>query len=257
MMLQLGAGASLLMVGLWLFQLLRRNATIVDVGWAVGMVAAAVLFALWGEGNGGRRLLVAALAGIWALRLVWHLTSDRIVRAWTIEDGRYANMRRALGRLAQPGFFAFFQLQAGFVLVFALPLLPAVGATRDLDLLDVLGLLIGCGAVVGEWTADRQLLAFKRDAANRHRTCRRGLWRYSRHPNYFFEWLFWLAWPLIACGAANWWLALSGPLSMYLFVVYLTGIPHSERQAASHRPDYGDYQRTTNRLFPWQPRRGR
>ena len=91
----------------------------------------------------------------------------------------------------------------------------------------------------------------------RGKTCRTGLWRYSRHPNYFFEICHWCAYPILAIGSELWWLALLGPLFMFLFIWKITGIPHIEKQALSHRPDYADYQCTTNMLIPWFPRKSR
>jgi steroid 5-alpha reductase family enzyme len=140
--------------------------------------------------------------------------------------------------------------------LFALPFIavahnPVAGWTPWL----VLGLLVWIGSVGGEAIADRQLARFRADPANKGKTCRDGLWRYSRHPNYFFEWLHWFAYVLFAAGSPLWWLAWSGPLVMYAFVRWISGVRWTEDQALRTRgEDYRDYQRTTPMLFPWFPK---
>jgi steroid 5-alpha reductase family enzyme len=110
--------------------------------------------------------------------------------------------------------------------------------------------------VAGEYLADHQLARFRADPANGGRTCRSGLWRYSRHPNYFFEWLHWFTYVALAAGSRLAWVALSGPLVMYVFLRWVSGIPFTEAQALRTRgEDYRDYQRRTSMLFPWPPRR--
>ena len=112
--------------------------------------------------------------------------------------------------------------------------------------------------VVGETVADRQLLAFKRDPANRGRTCRTGLWRTSRHPNYFFEWILWCGFGLLGYAAPWGWTGLAAPLLILCSIVFVTGIPPTEAQAlASRGDDYRAYQRTTSAFVPWPPRRDR
>jgi steroid 5-alpha reductase family enzyme len=118
----------------------------------------------------------------------------------------------------------------------------------------VLAVTIWMGSVAGEAAADRQLARFRADPANRGRTCREGLWRYSRHPNYFFEWLHWFAYVALAAGSPWFWLAWTGPVVMYVFLRWISGIPYTEAQALRTRgEDYRDYQRRTPMLFPWFP----
>jgi steroid 5-alpha reductase family enzyme len=121
--------------------------------------------------------------------------------------------------------------------------------------LDALGVLLGLGSILGEVISDRQLQRFRRDPANHGHTCRRGLWRYSRHPNYFFECLHWFAYILLAIGSPHLLFAVPGPALMVLFILFVTGVPHTEKQALSHRPDYAEYQRTTSMIIPWFPKR--
>ncbi len=113
-------------------------------------------------------------------------------------------------------------------------------------------------SVGGEAIADRQLAKFRANPANKGKTCRDGLWRYSRHPNYFFEWLHWFAYVLLAIGSPIAWLAWAGPLVMYVFLRWISGIPYTEAQALRTRgEDYARYQRTTPMLIPWFPKEDR
>ena len=133
-------------------------------------------------------------------------------------------------------FFWLFQAQALLVVLFGLPFFAVAARTEaGWTAWDAAGLLVWAAAVAGEWTADRQLSAFRGQAANRGRTCDRGLWRYSRHPNYFFEWIHWWAYALMAAGSPTAWLAWIGPPSMLFLLYRVTGIPYTEKRAlASH-----------------------
>jgi steroid 5-alpha reductase family enzyme len=236
----------------WQWQRARRNAGIVDVIWAAGVGGAAVVLAVLGDGAPLPRFLLAALGGLWGLRLAWFLA--RRVRGES-EDGRYRALREHW-RDSQWKFFAFFQFQALLVLLFALPFLAAArsgdGGWWPWNAVAVSVWLV---AVAGEGLADRQLARFRADPANRGRTCRAGLWRCSRHPNYFFEWLHWFAYVALAAGSPWWWLALAGPVVMYAFLRWVSGVPWTEANALRSRgDDYREYQRTTPMFFPWFPK---
>ena len=111
-------------------------------------------------------------------------------------------------------------------------------------------------AVLGETIADRQLARFRADPENRGKTCNQGLWRYSRHPNYFFEWIHWFAYIFLAVGSPHWWLALLGPLVMAVFLLKITGIPYTELQSLKSKGEsYREYQRTTSAFIPWFPKK--
>jgi len=246
------------MLGLWLIQLRTRDATLVDVGWTANLGLLAIFYALGADGAPGRRWLVAVLAGAWSLRLALHLLRSRVLDPLHGEDRRYAALRERWGERAPRNFFWVYQAQALLDSLLSLPFLLAC-----LDSQARLGpAAVGAGlllllSVAGEWVADQQLLRFKSDPANRGRTCRTGLWRVSRHPNYFFEWLAWCAFALLALPAPLGWLGLSAPLIMLLLLLKVTGVPPAEEQAVSSRgDDYRAYQRSTSAFFPWFPKEG-
>jgi steroid 5-alpha reductase family enzyme len=246
--------AALMMTLGWRWQRRRANTGIVDVLWAAGLGGGALLLALLAPGAPLPRLALALAGGLWGWRLAWHLWR-RV--AHEPEDGRYRALREHW-QGDQRKLFAFFQLQALLIPLFALPFVAvAANAATSLPWL-LAGAAIWLGAVLGEAVADAQLARFRADPRQRGRTCREGLWRYSRHPNYFFEWLHWFAYVALAVGSPLAWLAWSGPVLMFLFLRFISGIPFTEAQALRTRgEDYRDYQRTTPMLFPWFPKRSR
>lgn len=254
LLLWTGAGAVVLMTLLWLWQVYRRDATIVDVGWACGLFLTVLFYAYVGDGNPWRRLLFACLMGAWALRIAGYLFFTR-VRGRRDEDGRYRRMRAAMGRYAHAGFFLFFQAQALFIVLFAIPFVGPVRHSGPLGVTDVLAVIVWAIALTGESISDYQLLRHRSDPANAGTTCQHGLWRYSRHPNYFFEWLQWFTCVFLSIGSRYWLMSLWGPVCMFVFLWKVTGIPHTEKNALAHRPDYAEYQRTTSVFFPWFPRK--
>lgn len=245
---------ALLMLVLWAIQRARGNAGIVDVAWALGTAVLGVAFAWGADGDPIRRLLIGLLAGLWGLRLGGHLLR-RVARE--AEDVRYRALRQAWGERAQRNLFLFFQVQALWAVLFAAPMLiaarnpsPAPGP------LDLLGLLVWLAAVGGEGLADWQLARFRERPDSAGNVCREGLWRYSRHPNYFFEWLHWWVYVAFGAGAPLGWLTLFGPAIMLVFLFKVTGIlPTEARLLASRGEAYREYQRTTSAFFPWPPKR--
>ena len=247
------AVSCLAMALVWARQRATQNAGIVDVAWTLLVGSLSLLACLLAPGWTLRRVLLGAALGLWALRLGGHLW-QRVTRER--EDGRYAALRAQWGDRAQREFFWFFQLQAVAAVFFALPALIAgrhtAPAWHGLEYAAMLLWLLGWW---GERTADRQLDAFRRDPGNRGRTCRAGLWRLSRHPNYFCEWLMWLAVALFAWPAPWGAVALLCPAAMLYLLLRVTGIPATEAHALRSRgEDYRAYQRTTSAFVPWPPR---
>lgn len=153
--------------------------------------------------------------------------------------------------------FGFFQLQATWAVLFALPMLGASLNPRPISWLDGLGAFVFALAIALEWLADHQLALFKADPANKGKVCRIGLWSWSRHPNYFFEWTHWFAYLILAIGSSGVWLSIGGVVVMYLFLTRVTGIPPTEQRAVESRGDaYRDYQSSVSAFFPLPPKKG-
>lgn len=250
---------------LWLRQCRTQNATSVDAAWSAGIGAAAVGFACTLDGDPAQRWLTVILGGSWSARLTWHLLRDRVLRERKLpaaerEDGRYRAMRQHWGNTANRHFFWFYQAQALAALVFALPFAglslhrPTTGQVFGLEGLQWWGLGLAAASAVAEAVADQQLARHRADPSRRHLACRVGLWRYSRHPNYFFEWLVWCGIGLAAAPAIGW-VALLQPTAMLLLVRFLSGVPWNELQAMKSRPeDYARYRLETNTFVPWWPK---
>jgi steroid 5-alpha reductase family enzyme len=248
---------SILMVGVWVLQRRLGDAGIVDVAWTYSVGLLSILFCWMGAGDPTRRIVVAVLAGIWSIRLGTYVLY-RVLKL--PEDGRYVTLKKQAGVRAQRKLFEFYQYQAFGAVLFSLPMLLAATNPLPIGVSDFLGITIWLVAAGGESLADRQLSAFRKQGRNQGAVCQSGLWKYSRHPNYFFEWLHWWAYVALAwqvpCGGWHGWLSLIGPVAMYYFINFVTGIPPTERQALLSRGDaYREYQKTTSSFFPWLPKK--
>ncbi len=253
-LLALAAALAFAMAATHRVQLRRRDAGLVDAVWSGSFAAVAVFLALTTPGDPARRVLIAVLVATWSLRLAAHLVADRLTGE-VEEDGRYRRLREEKGDDFPRWLFWFDQAQGLSVVLLAIPLRLALANETPLGPLDLVAAALIVTSIAGESIADRQLARFRRDPANRGRVCRDGLWRYSRHPNYFFEWLHWLAYPLWAFGAPYGAVAWLAPAAMLLLILKVTGVPPTEEQALRSRGEaYRDYQRTTNAFFPWFPR---
>jgi len=249
-------GSAVLMVALWVVQRRSRNAAIADVGWCYGLSFVVLWYAASVSGEPARRVLVALMIFLYAVRLGTHVLVDRV---WNrTEDGRYRALRLRWGDQESWRMFWYFQLQAVAIACFSLsPLVVMQNPHPPFHLWDMAGFLLWGVAVTGETIADWQLAAFRSKPWNKDRVCRIGLWRYSRHPNYFFEWLHWWSYVVMALAlpAGNWWATLIAPLVMGWALVKVTGIPWAEAQALTTRGhEYRAYQRTTSAFIPWWPR---
>lgn len=245
---------AVVMLIFWGVQRRTGDAGIVDVVWGMGVGILAVCFAAGSiEGDVGRRIVVGTLAMVWAVRLSGHV----LVRVMTMpEDGRYQTLKKTWGPAAQARMLKFYQFQAVGSLLFALPMLAASRNQQPWTIFDTIGCVIWVVAIAGESIADRQLARFRSNSSNHGQVCQQGLWHYSRHPNYFFEWLHWWSYVFLAAGSAYGWLTILAPMAMLYFVTKVTGIPPTEAQAIKSRGDaYREYQRTTSAFFPWFPRK--
>lgn len=233
----------------WKRQTRTCNAGIVDVIWSASFGLLAVTYAVGSEGWLPRRVLVGTLALLWSLRLTRHLAKRVLGEP---EDGRYGELRSELGPKFNTWIFWFFQAQALLAVLLSLVFLVLMDAAESgWRIWDWVGVAIWVTSIAGEALADRQLRDWRENPENSGKTCRRGLWAYSRHPNYFFEWVHWLTYPVLGIGLPYGWSLWLAPLVMLFLVVKVTGIPPTEAQSIRSRgDDYRAYQRTTNAFFP-------
>jgi steroid 5-alpha reductase family enzyme len=246
------AAAALLFVAksvAWLIQRRLGNAGIVDGIWAWALGGLAAWFAWVGTSPWGVRAVLACLGVAWGLRLGTYLWR----RNWrTPEDWRYAEFRREWGAQAQFKMFWFFQFQNLFTLALACSAFMPAAYREGMPPVwaMVVSGLIWLVAVAGEGLADAQLKAFKARPGTQGQVCAEGLWRHSRHPNYFFECVHWLAYMPLAWGSPMWVWACLAPLVMATLILKISGVPLLERQMALNKPGYAEYMRRTNRLIP-------
>ena len=245
-----GAFCSILMTMVWTRQLFSKDASFVDVAWA-GSIGVLAAFFLYVKSN--RQLgdyMIASVSMLWSARLAGYLFLNRIVGK--PEDGRYRHLRETMGNRFQLFLFWFFQLQAAAALLFGCSILWALSSNQSNMLLISLAFLIGLISIIGEGLADYQLANFRANALNKGKVCQDGLWNYSRHPNYFFEWLHWWSYVAFCLTTPWWWLTLIQPTMMLIFIFRFTGIPATEAQAVRSRGDeYLKYQQTTSVFVPW------
>jgi steroid 5-alpha reductase family enzyme len=232
------------------------NYGIVDVAWSYAFAALALFYAFAATGWTLRRALIGAMVTLWSLRLGTHLYR-RVMGHHPEEDGRYRQLRQDWAANFAPKMFGFFQMQAASVVLLGLPfLLAAANPAPGLHLLEIIGVAIWLVALTGEALADGQLRAFKADPANRGRVCDRGLWAFSRHPNYFFEWMVWVGYAFFALASPWGWLGLLSPAIILHLLLRVTGIPLTEEQAVRSKGEaYRRYQQTTSAFFPLPPKR--
>jgi steroid 5-alpha reductase family enzyme len=244
-----------MMLVLWIIHLLIRNAAIVDVGWAAGLGILALFYAAAGPGYAARKWAMASMAAFWGLRLAAFLLFARVLGH--PEEGRYVQLRKEWKTNLALRFLFFFEFQALLDVVLSLPfLLVCMNATAPLGVVEKTGAGVWLIGILGEAFADQQLNKFKKDPANKGKTFRGGLWKYSRHPNYFFEWMIWVGYAVFALGSPWGWLGLISPALILYFLLSVTGIPATEAQAIRTRGnEYRAYQRTTSSFVPWFPKK--
>ncbi|WP_144139287.1 DUF1295 domain-containing protein [Paraburkholderia sp. BCC1884] len=236
----------------WAWQLKTENAGMVDPIWAYSLGLVAVLYGVLGNGDPVARALTALGGLVWGVRLGTHLWRRNFGKP---EDARYHRFREEWGDKAASKMFWFFQIQVVISMLLSIAfIVPSYRSSPLASGWIVLAIALWIVSVAGEGVADRQLKNFKADPANREAVCRVGLWRYSRHPNYFFECVHWVAYIALSIGTPWGWLTLLPPVLMAFLLLKLSGIPLLEESMAKHRPGYADYMRTTSALIPWPPR---
>lgn len=234
------------MSAVWLLYRYLKNPSVVDVGWASGLTMSGLIY-LFCQPYSTQTLVAAILLILWGMRLGLYLWYTRIRLGHV--DKRYLDLS-ADWKIAKPlGFFLNFQLQGLLIVVIATPFyFIGKGSPSDWHALDTLGLLLVVIGLFGETVADQQLQHFKNTSVGK--VCNQGLWYYSRHPNYFFEWLVWCGFTLFALWRPYGAIALISPLTLYLIMTFVTG-PMTEAGSLKKRgKDYEAYQKTTPMFFP-------
>lgn len=250
-----GIGMSLVFIVAWVWAVKCDNYSLVDAIWAFGTGMLGVGWLMLVGGFGVKYWVAAVLIGTWGGRLGWHL-QRRIRRSHPEEDARYARLREVWSGRVVSAFFWFFQAQAISVILLALPFLII---SADLDsswsYWETAGVLVALLGIIGEGWADAQMSYFKSRNSDSKAVCQEGLWRYSRHPNYFFEAVIWIGFYIYACGSAGGWWMIHAPAMIIFLLVKVTGIPPTEAAAVRRKGDaYRRYQRTTSALVPWFPK---
>ena len=236
---------------LWLVSLRLKNAGLVDLGWVTGLVGTEWIYFWKAQGFGPRKFLIFLMVSLWGLRLAAHLAA-RLARDPS-EDARYQKIREAWKTRLNLKFLFFFLFQGVLVVVLSLPfLIASIHEANTLSIFEGLGLGIWVIAISGEALADAQLKCFKSDPAHKPKVCQAGLWNYSRHPNYFFEWLVWVSFFIFALGSRGGWMGVISPALMLYLLLFVSGVPAAELQSLRSRGEaYREYQRTTSVFVPW------
>lgn len=245
-------GVAILMSGFWLVSLPLRNASIADIAWGLAFVVVAWAAVLAGGGSGASIFLAAGVT-IWGVRLAGYI-------AWRNrghgEDRRYVAMRdKRPGSFWLWSLFGVFLLQGLLALVISIPV-QSLGATGDpsIGILSVVGALVFLTGLFFEVVGDAQLASFKADPENRGKVMDRGLWRYTRHPNYFGDALLWWGIWLFAVGSGAAWWTFPGPVVMTFFLLRVSGVAMLESDISERRPAYAEYIRRTSAFIPRPPR---
>jgi steroid 5-alpha reductase family enzyme len=236
----------------WLLSIPMRNVSIVDSLWSLMFFTAGVIYGLDADPRAPRLAFVLWMLVLWAFRLSFFITKRNIGKG---EDRRY----QAIRARNEPGFtwkslYLVFWLQALLAWVISLPILGAFASNRPLGWLDWAGVALWLVGFVFEAGGDWQLARFKKDPANAGRVMDRGLWRYTRHPNYFGEFCIWWGFWLIAVAAGAWW-SVVGPLALTFLLLKVSGVTLLEKDIGNRRPRYADYVLKTNAFFPGPPRK--
>jgi steroid 5-alpha reductase family enzyme len=239
-------------VPLWLVSLRTRDVSIVDIFWGMGVAGVVDIAALLGQAGGSRTSAVLFLVNLWGLRLAAHIWARH-----KGEDHRYAVMRTKFGRKWWwMSLFQVFLLQAILIWFVPAPLVAAVLYSHmPMGWLDYAGIAVAAAAFLFESLADFQLAAFRADPASKGKVMDRGLWGWSRHPNYFGEALMWWGYFAVGFGASHqWWLILS-PVLITFLLLQVSGVTLMEEKMDERRPGYAEYRRRVSAFVPWPPKK--
>lgn len=253
-MLASAAAIAALMLAVWLVSLVLRDASIVDITWGLGFVLVAWVSFATGDGSDARRTLVVVLTTLWGVRLAAYLAWRNIGKG---EDYRYQAMRRRHGdRFPLVSLYLVFGLQGVLMWIVSLPVQAAMvpASPSGLVVLDFAGIALWCVGMFFETVGDLQLARFKADPANSGSVMDRGLWRYTRHPNYFGDFCVWWGFYAFACATPNGWWTFIGPTVMSILLLRVSGVPLLERALLKRRPGYAAYVARTSPFFPMPPR---
>jgi len=255
LLLYIWFACALLMASVWIFAYATNNAGWVDIAWAYSFTGVAAACLILAHPLTPPTVFLAGMMILWSVRLGTYLLL-RTGRHSKIEDPRYAALRRKFPNRPWLMFFFFFQAQALLVVLLSMPIaLVATCGPASLHPLHWVAFGLWLVALTGETIADAQLSNFRKQPSNAGKTCQIGLWRWSRHPNYFFEWLVWVAWFVFALPSPLGLLTIYVPLLMLWFLLRVTGIPATEARALETRgEDYRQYQKSTSMFFPMPPR---
>lgn len=244
--------AMLIMGVAWVVSILRHDASVADIFWGIAIAAVALGHALIAPDGGPRTILVLAMVLIWAIRLSGYVFLRNYGKP---EDRRYRDMRQR----HDPGFwwksaFIVFALQAVLAIVISMPVPAAMRSTAPLGIMDWAGAALWLVGMYFEAVSDHQLARYLRQPRNHDSVMDRGLWRYSRHPNYFGEACIWWGIFLVAAGGGAWW-SIAGPALLTWFLLRVSGVALTEKDIATRRPAYEAYVRRTSAFIPRPPRR--
>jgi steroid 5-alpha reductase family enzyme len=241
------------MTAVFLIALLKKDNSVVDIAWGPGFVGVALVSFFWEPGFEARHVLITALVLVWAARLALHIYLRNKGRG---EDSRYAQWRRTWGRwFVLRSFFQIFMLQGIFLLLISYPVvLVNFSAAEGLSPLDFAGALVWLGGFFFEAFGDYQLKKFKQKAENRARIITTGLWKYTRHPNYFGEATQWWGIFLIALSVPGGWKAVISPLTISFLLLRVSGVAMLEKKYSGNE-EFAEYARRTNAFFPWFPKK--
>jgi steroid 5-alpha reductase family enzyme len=248
-------GAIGVMILLWLLQLFTKEPAVADIGWSLNVAALSLLYFIAAPGDGLHKSIALIMGSFWGCRLAGYVLFARILGKQ--KDLRYQDAQKSWSAKAGVTLFLWFVLQGILAALFSLPFLFASFSGREhLNIAEMAGFFVWIIAFAGECLSDEQLSRFKADPANRGEVCRKGLWNYSRHPNYFFEVLVWTGAALFAAQSPYGSLAWICPLIVSFFIFRVSGIPMTEARALQSKGDkYRDYQRTTSMFIPWFPKK--